>query len=98
MNSTHAASQCTCGSNAMPEVTFATFIMSLASSTLVQLGEVPNPENNEYAEDLVLAKHSIDVLTMLQEKTRRCLTAEETQMLDALLYELRLKFVMKKRQ
>lgn len=79
----------------MPEVTFSTFILSMASSTLVQLGEVPNPENGQTTQDLTMAKHSIDVLSMLQEKTRNNLDASEKEILDALLYELRMKFVLK---
>ncbi len=81
----------------MPEVTFSTFILSMASSALVQLGEVPNPENGRTDQDLLMAKHSIDILSMLQEKTRNNLDASEKEMLDALLYELRMKFVMKSR-
>ena len=47
----------------MPQVTFSTFILSLASSALVQLGEVPNPESGATEQDLVIAKHTIDILT-----------------------------------
>lgn len=43
----------------MPQVTFSTFILSLASSALVQLGEVPNPESGATEQDLVIAKHTI---------------------------------------
>ena len=80
----------------LPEVTFSTFIMSLASSTLVQLGEVPNPETGKTECNLLMAKHSIDILTMLQGKTASCLTPEEAQLLESLIYELRLKYVMRK--
>lgn len=84
------------GASFMPKPTFSTFILSLASSALVQLGEVPEPSTGKKQVDLVLAKHSIDILSMLQEKTAKSLDAEETRLLDGLLYELRLKFVMKK--
>jgi len=79
----------------MPKPTFSTFVLSLASSALVQLGEVPDPSTNEKHEDLVLAKHSIDILSMLQDKIKNGLDAEETRLLEGLLYELRMKFVMK---
>lgn len=79
----------------MPEVTFSTFILSMASSALVQLGEVPDPENGRTSQDLSMAKHSIDVLSMLQEKTRNNLDESEEGILEALLYELRMKFVLK---
>lgn len=52
----------------MPQVTFSTFILSLASSALVQLGEVPNPESGATEQDLVIAKHTIDILTICSKK------------------------------
>lgn len=84
------------GEPCMPKPTFSTFALSLASSALVQLGEVPDPTSGQIQEDLVLAKHSIDILSMLQEKTAKGLDAEEARLLNGLLYELRMKFVMKK--
>lgn len=79
----------------MPEVTFSTFILSIGSSALVQLGEVPDPESGQMMENLLAAKHSIDILSMLQEKTKTCLEHDEKQLLDTLLYDLRMKYVMK---
>lgn len=84
------------GQPCMPKPTFSTFVLSLASSALVQLGEVPDPSTGGTGEDLVLAKHSIDILHMLQEKTANGLDAEESRLIEGLLYELRMKFVMKK--
>lgn len=81
----------------MPQVTFSTFILSLASSALMELGEVPDPNTGAVTENLVMARHTIDVLTMLQEKTKACLDAEERRLLDGLLYEVRMKYVMKTR-
>ena len=69
---------------------------SLASSALVQLGEVPNPESGATEQDLVIAKHTIDILTMLEEKTKQCLDSDEARLLEGILYELRMKYVMKK--
>lgn len=80
----------------MPKPTFSTFVLSMASSALVQLGEVPDPSTGEHHEDLVLAKHSIDILSMLQDKIKTGIDAEEARLLEGLLYELRMKFVMKK--
>lgn len=82
----------------MPSVTFSTFILSLASSALVQLGEVPDPETGSTGENLLMARHTIDVLQMLQEKTRNCLDADEARLLEGLLYELRMKYVVKSRK
>ncbi len=83
------------GETVMPKVSFSTFVMSLASSALVQLGEIPNPETGATEEDLVLARHTIDILCMLQHKTRECLDPDETRLLEGVLYDLRLKYVMK---
>ncbi len=79
----------------MPKVTFSTFVLSLASSALVQLGEAPDPTTGKHEEDIVLAKHTIDILSMLEEKTRCALDADETRLLEGLLYELRMKYVVK---
>jgi len=93
---TRAASEAKgCGQTIMPHVTFSTFILSLASSALVQLGEVPNPATDAIEEDLVLARHTIDILCMLQSKTRECLDPDESRLLEGILYDLRLKYVMK---
>ena len=70
----------------MPEVTFSTFILSLASSALVHLGEVPNPETGSTETSLHLAKHSIDVLEMLHMKTERCLDDQERKLLESILF------------
>ena len=88
---------CGCGEKSprMPEVTFTTFVLSLASSGLVQLGEVPDPETGESRENLLMAKHTIDILSMLRSKTSGCLDDDEKKILDALLYELKMKYVLK---
>jgi len=93
-----SATEGKCGGDqpCMPKPTFSTFVLSLASSALVQLGEVPDPSTGEQHEDTVLAKHTIDILSMLQDKVTNGLDAEETRLLEGLLYELRMKFVMKK--
>ena len=84
------------GASVMPKPTFSTFVLSLASSALVHLGEVPDPSTNRTSEDIALAKHSIDILTMLQDKIANGLDQDETRLLDGLLYELRMKYVGKR--
>ncbi len=81
----------------MPQVTFSTFILSLASSALMQLGEVPNPETGQMEENLELACHTIEILSMLSEKTKGCLDEEEKRLLEGILYEVRMKYVIKKK-
>lgn len=77
---------------ALPEIDFGTFVMSLATSVLVHLGEVPHPEGQS-TQNRALAKQTLDILGMLREKTRGNLSKEETELLDNLLYDLRMKYV-----
>ncbi len=72
---------------------FRTLILSLGSSALVHLGELEHPEDETARHNLELAKQTLDILSMLQEKTRGNLTDEEARLLEQLLYELRLKYV-----
>ena len=78
----------------MPVVTFSTFVLSIASSALVHLGEVPDPESGETRRSLDVAKHNIDILSMLKDKSAGNLDADEMRLIDSVLYELRLKYVM----
>lgn len=77
----------------LPEVTFSTFVISLGSSALVHLGEVPDPNTEKLRPDKVLAKNSIDLLNMLQAKTKGNLDDKERQLLESLLFDLKMKYV-----
>ncbi len=79
----------------LPEVTFATFILSLNTSALVHLGELPEPGKEEPVFDLNLARHAIDTIAMLKEKTKGNLSEDEQALIDNILFDLRLKFVKK---
>lgn len=79
----------------MRKIDFPSYVLSYYTQGLVLLGEVPNPITNKRDEDIESAKHMIDILGMLQEKTKGNLTKEEDQLLDSVLYELRLKFMAK---
>ncbi len=83
---------------ALPEIDFGTFVMSLATSVLVHLGEVKHPDSSAPESNLLLAKQTIDILGMLREKTRGNLTHEESQLVDNLLYDLRMKYVAAKKR
>ncbi|HZI02906.1 MAG TPA: DUF1844 domain-containing protein [Archangium sp.] len=74
-------------------ITFSTFLIGLASSALIHLGEAPNPETGKAERDLILARQSIELLGMLHDKTSGNLTPEEKQLFDNLLADLRLRFV-----
>jgi hypothetical protein len=85
-------------SNERAQVSFVAFIYSLASNAAIHFGDLPDPMTNERRPaDLDAAGQLIDILAMLEEKTRGNLTAEERQLLEALLYELRLRFVEAKK-
>jgi hypothetical protein len=77
----------------MPEVTFLAFIISLNTSALFHLGEIADPETGGTRQDLVLAKHTIDTLDLLKEKTKGNLTDEEENMLEKFLYDLKMRYV-----
>ena len=77
-------------------IDFYTFVLSLASSAFVHLGDSPHPETGELVSpDLPLAKQTIDILSMLHDKTRGNLTSEEEKFLENLLTDLRLRFVQR---
>jgi hypothetical protein len=77
----------------LPEVNFATFIFSLSSSALFHFGEIPDPGTGEKHKSLPMAKHSIDILSMLEEKTRGNLTDDEKELIKNILYDLRMRYV-----
>ena len=77
----------------LPTLNFATFIFSLNSSALVQLGMIEDPMTGDKAKNLPLAKQTIDILSMLEEKTRGNLTGEESGFIDNILTDLRLRYV-----
>lgn len=80
---------------AMPKVDWSTFIMSLSSSALVNLGEVPDPDDGQTKTHLSMARHTIDLLSMLEEKTQGNLSSQEEELLKDILFELRMKYVQK---
>lgn len=77
----------------LPEVNFSTFVVSLSTEVLFHLGEIPHPISGEKQKDLILAKHAIDTLAMLMEKTQGNLTEEEKRLLEHMLYDLRMAFI-----
>lgn len=80
----------------LPEINFPTFIFSLNSSALLNLGAIEDPGTGEKAKNLPLAKQTIDILAMLEEKTKGNLTDDEAAMLKNILYELRMLYVKEK--
>ncbi len=72
---------------------FSTFVITLSTSAMLYLGEIPDPDGKQIEVNLPMAKHSIDLLVMLREKTKGNLTAEEQKLLDQMVYDLRMKYV-----
>ena len=77
----------------LPEVNFSSFLLSLSSSILLHLGEIADPQSGEKKKDLALAKQTIDIITLLKDKTKGNLTEEEQNLMEHLLYDLRMRFV-----
>ncbi len=75
------------------QVTFAGFILSLAHTAAVHFGDLPDPATGASRANLPAAQQMIDILALIEEKTRGNLSAQERQMLEQLLYELRMRYV-----
>jgi uncharacterized protein DUF1844 len=77
-----------------PELSFTAFVLSLATTAAVHFGDLPDPLSGEQTEpNLEGAAQMIEILALLDQKTRGNLTAEERQVLEQVLFELRLRFV-----
>ena len=80
----------------LPKIDFSTFVLSINSSALVQLGLIEDPASGQKTKNLALAKQTIDLLAMLEDKTRGNLTSDEENIIKNLLYELRMLYVKEK--
>jgi len=77
----------------LPEISFINLIFSLSTSVLIQLGEIQDPVTQQLAKNLPLAKQTIDLIGMLEEKTKGNLTSDEEKLLENILYDLRMRYV-----
>ncbi len=80
----------------LPEINFATFIASLNASALVNLGIIADPATGTKEKNLPIAKQTIDIMSMLQEKTKGNLTVDEESILKSILYDLKMMYVREK--
>lgn len=91
--------KCGCGADMhgipLSELSFTSFLLSFSSSALMHLGETPDPDTGKVEFRPHLAKHTIDILGMLQKKIEEGLDADEKKLLCDLLYDLRMKYVNK---
>ena len=78
---------------APPPINFTTFLLSLSSSALIQLGEIPDPFSQSTEKNLTAAQQTIDILGLLEQKTKGNLDEEEDRTLEAILYDLRMRFL-----
>jgi hypothetical protein len=79
--------------DSLPHAEFTTFILSLSHSALMHLGEAPNPETGKVEQDLPLARQTIDLVGMLEEKTKGNLTGDEERLIGQILFDLRMRYV-----
>ena len=79
-----------------PEINFPTFIVSLNASALLHLGAIEDPNTGQKTKNLPMAKQTIDILSMLEEKTAGNLNDEEKNLLKNILYDLRMMYVKEK--
>ena len=77
----------------MSDLSFVAFVVSLASSAAVHFGDLPDPSGARSEPNLEGAAQMIDILVLLEEKTRGNLSLEEREVLEQVLYELRMRFV-----
>jgi len=80
------------------DLTFASFVVGLSTEALALMGEMPHPATGERMHDLLGAQQLIDIIAILQAKTRGNLTHDEETLLEAILFDLRMKYVEKARQ
>jgi hypothetical protein len=78
---------------ALPEINFSTFVISLSTQALMHLGEIANPVSGKIDPDVPAAKQMIDLLGMIREKTRGNLNANEDRLMQDILFDLRMKYV-----
>jgi hypothetical protein len=77
----------------LPEINFATFIISLNASALLHLGAMEDPATGKKVKNLPMGKQTIDILGMMEEKTKGNLSKEEENLLKNILYDLRIIYV-----
>jgi len=79
------------------DLTFASFVVGLSTEALALMGEMAHPATGERMQDMVGAQQLIDIIGILQDKTRGNLSHDEDMLLDAILFDLRMKYVEKAR-
>ena len=81
------------GGGGVPQLNFSSFVMSLATQAMMQIGEIPAPEGVDVTTDLRAAKQTIDIISILNEKTNGNLDATEEKIMTEVMHSLKLAFV-----
>lgn len=79
-----------------PPITFTNFVLSLSTSALFHFGDFPDPEGGKAQKNLPAAKQTIDILDMINEKTKGNLNENENSLIQGVLYELKMRYVKEK--
>lgn len=79
-----------------PQVNFTNFVLSLSTSALFHFGDFAESEGDKPQKNLPAAKQTIDILDMLHEKTKGNLDKNESDLIQGVLYELKMRFVKEK--
>ncbi|MEO8874335.1 MAG: DUF1844 domain-containing protein [Polyangiaceae bacterium] len=77
----------------LPSIDFSTFVLSLSHSALMHLGEAPHPDTNAVEKSIPLARQTIDLISLLEEKTKGNLSGDEERLIHQILFDLRMRFV-----
>jgi len=77
----------------LPGLNFSAFILSLSSSVMLHFGDMEDPLSGKKEKNLPMAKHTIDMIDMLKEKTKGNLTADEERLMENILCEMKLRYV-----
>jgi hypothetical protein len=80
----------------LPEITFSTFVFSLGTSVMYHFGDFPDPVSKKTEKNMAAAKQTIDILGLLKDKTDGNLNTDEKNLLDSLLFELRMRYIKEK--
>jgi PBP1b-binding outer membrane lipoprotein LpoB len=83
----------TSSSTPLPDMDFTTFLYSISSTVLLHFGDIPDPITNKKEKNLPMVRQTISIIEMLKEKTKGNLTLEEENLIDNILYDLRMRYI-----
>ena len=79
-----------------PEINFTSFILSLSTTAMYHFGDFPDPVSGKVEKNLLAAKQTIDILGMLKDKTAGNIDESEKNLLEGMLFDLRMRYVREK--